>query len=110
MVAMVTGWITLPLAAVLINHEAAWQGRYGLPLGVGIPILAAWTIERRPAQGRWAPTRPAFTVVAATAAVAPMPAVFKNSRLSIRNLLTTKTGYVRQLATPQKNILHRLLP
>ena len=84
MVAMVTGWITLPLAAVLINHEAAWQGRYGLPLGVGIPILAAWTIERRPAQGRWAPTRPAFTVVAATAVATGL--VVAHQQLMSRNL------------------------
>jgi hypothetical protein len=47
---------TVALAAVLLpvvaqafgtnEYIAPWQGRYALPLSVGVPILAAWTVDQ----------------------------------------------------------------
>jgi len=47
LVTTVAGWGVLPLAALIANHEVYWQGRYGLPLGVGIPIMAGWMVDLR---------------------------------------------------------------
>lgn len=42
--------LLVPLALTLIGYASlglAWQGRYGLPLSVGMPLLAGWVLSRR---------------------------------------------------------------
>jgi hypothetical protein len=51
LVATGVGVLALPVAAEVVSGPTvgmAWQGRYGLPLAVGIPILSAWILLRRP--------------------------------------------------------------
>jgi hypothetical protein len=52
LVATAVGILALPVAAEVVSGPTvgmAWQGRYGLPTAVGIPILSAWILMRRPA-------------------------------------------------------------
>jgi hypothetical protein len=46
--------VVLPILAEVVSGPTvgmAWQGRYGLPLAVGLPITAAWILVRQPAPG-----------------------------------------------------------
>jgi hypothetical protein len=51
----------VPLVLTLATWSSVgpmWQGRYTLPLSVGIPLLAGWSLDRRARSGRvrtWAP-------------------------------------------------------
>jgi hypothetical protein len=50
LVATVVGVIGLPVASDALagaQYGTAWQGRYALPLAVGMPILAGWIIDTR---------------------------------------------------------------
>jgi hypothetical protein len=47
--------VVLPILAEVVSGPTvgmAWQGRYGLPLAVGLPITAAWILARQPAASR----------------------------------------------------------
>jgi hypothetical protein len=47
LLATLAGGVGLPIAAQTISaNGTAWQGRYGLPLLVGVPMLAGWIIDR----------------------------------------------------------------
>ena len=57
MVLVGLAWLLIPTAATIKSYAAlgyAWQGRYALPLAVGLPILAAMTLaaHRRSASRR----------------------------------------------------------
>jgi hypothetical protein len=57
--------LVVPLALTLIAYSSlglAWQGRYGLPLSVGMPLLIGWALSQR---GVGLPPRVAGTVLAA---------------------------------------------
>jgi hypothetical protein len=54
LLAVVAGWAVMPLAALVSQPEVSWQGRYGLPIGVGIPVLAGWMVDRHQPLRRWA--------------------------------------------------------
>lgn len=69
-VALVIGWAAMPLAAALLNPEVGWQGRYGLPIGLGIPIVAGWVVDRRAHRSAGARRTPARRMIPAAALVA----------------------------------------
>jgi hypothetical protein len=47
LLAALAGCLALPIAAQASSaNGTAWQGRYGLPLLVGVPMLAGWIIDR----------------------------------------------------------------
>jgi hypothetical protein len=52
LVVLVTGVVAFPVVARAWNPDVAYQGRYVLPLAVGVPILAGCTIDRRLATWR----------------------------------------------------------
>jgi Predicted membrane protein (DUF2142) len=46
---VVAATIALPIGALVATtdtHSVGWQGRYSLPVAIGVPILAGWTIGR----------------------------------------------------------------
>ncbi|NLD75571.1 MAG: DUF2142 domain-containing protein [Acidimicrobiales bacterium] len=43
---LVVAWAAMPVVGGAMSPEVGWQGRYGLPVGVGIPIVAGWAIDR----------------------------------------------------------------
>ena len=51
LLAVISGGLGMPIVATLSAPSTPWQGRYALPLLVGIPILSGWIIDRR-ADGR----------------------------------------------------------
>jgi hypothetical protein len=73
LVAIVLGVLALPVAAEVVSGPTvgmAWQGRYALPLAVGLPILSAWVLARRPAPAFLGRLAPASVVAAGVAVVA----------------------------------------
>ena len=47
--AKATAGLALPFASTVSSYDsvgAAWQGRYGLPLAMGIVLLAAYALDR----------------------------------------------------------------
>jgi hypothetical protein len=74
----------LPALAQLIGREGAgWQGRYVLPLAVGVPIMGAYAIER---SGRV--PRPVERIAVVVACVAAAAALFvAHQTLMTRNLV-----------------------
>ena len=58
-VALVALVVTVPAVLTVISFSSnglAWQGRYALPLSIGMPLLAGWTLDRRPVRmGRHVP-------------------------------------------------------
>ena len=66
----------VPMLLTTLSYDdigMAWQGRYSLPLTVGITMLAASQIDKRPTPGRWLLWLPAVAVgFAHTAAVRGM--------------------------------------
>jgi hypothetical protein len=52
----VAGILVLPLAAEVMSAQRigfAWQGRYTLPVAVGLPLLAGDTLEQRVTRWQW---------------------------------------------------------
>ncbi len=47
-VGVVLAALALPVVAQVLKPEVVWQGRYLLPVLVGVPILAGWEIDRSP--------------------------------------------------------------
>lgn len=60
------GSLTAPVLAAVANPGAIWLGRYSLPLIVGVPVVAGWTIDR---SGR-VPARVGAAVLAVVAVLA----------------------------------------
>jgi hypothetical protein len=53
LLALTAACVLVPLALTLVAYPSlglAWQGRYGLPLSVGMPILAGWVLSRQGAR------------------------------------------------------------
>jgi hypothetical protein len=44
--ALSAGVLVLPVAAQASSPEVNWQGRYTLPVLLGVPILAGWVVDR----------------------------------------------------------------
>ena len=84
MLGTIAGCLALPVLAKAANPtQQGWQGRYGLPLLVGIPILAGWIVDRaelRP--GRALRTLGVATIVGIAAAY-----VVANQQLMTRNVV-----------------------
>jgi hypothetical protein len=43
-------WVAVPLTLTLLSYASeafAWQGRYALPLAIGLPMLAGWSLSER---------------------------------------------------------------
>lgn len=43
-------WIAVPMALTIVSYSSealAWQGRYALPLAIGLPMLAGWSLSER---------------------------------------------------------------
>ncbi len=79
-----------PIAASVLEPAALWQGRYMLPLLVGIPLLAGLASDRarRPATGeRWLASA-VVTVIAGCQVAA-------HQHLMVRNLLGLPAGLLR---------------
>ena len=67
LLALIVGTLALPLvltAATYAGRGVIWQGRYGLPLAVGVPIIAGIAL------GRWRPERWRLWVALGAAATA----------------------------------------
>ena len=62
---ILVGSLAAPVLAAPANPNAIWLGRYSLPLGIGVPLVAGWTIDR---SGR-VPPRVGAGVLAAVAVV-----------------------------------------
>ena len=48
---VVLGVVTIPAVLTAISFASnglAWQGRYALPLSIGMPLLAGWCLDRNP--------------------------------------------------------------
>lgn len=68
LLALLAGCLALPIVAQAGNaHGADWQGRYGLPVLVGVPLLSGWVIDRSRRLSRIAEQTLGTTVVAAIA-------------------------------------------
>lgn len=66
LVAVLAATVALPIAAQLpriATQGLVWQGRYGLPIAAGIPLIAVWLVD--PASERIAGLRRRVTVLAA---------------------------------------------
>lgn len=46
LVLLILGSLAMPVLAQAANPKVGWQGRYSLPLTVGIPIVAGWVVDR----------------------------------------------------------------
>lgn len=80
--ALIAGAALMPLGATLASPGTPWQGRYALPLFVGIPILATWIIDRTDR----IPARSARAVCAIVATACGAVLVVAHRRLMYRNL------------------------
>ena len=45
-IVLTAGALGFPIVSQLLSRGTGWQGRYGLPLAVGIPIVAGWAVDR----------------------------------------------------------------
>jgi hypothetical protein len=84
LVATLVGSVALPIVALASNQGGAgWQGRYGLPLLIGIPIVAGWTIDR----SRRLPRTAVAALGIALASGVAIGYVLAHQRLMTRNVL-----------------------
>lgn len=82
LLALVAGWVSMPVVAALLEPEVGWQGRYGLPLGVGLTILAGSILDaRRMPSGRIH----SWTLVS-TALLSGVALLVANQQIMSRNL------------------------
>lgn len=71
---VLAAWFAVPLALTFVSYSSqgyAWQGRYALPLAIGLPALAGLALERRGT----APARPLVATVLALVAIAHVSSV-----------------------------------
>ncbi|MBX3284952.1 MAG: DUF2142 domain-containing protein, partial [Actinobacteria bacterium] len=79
-----------PIVATVMTPEVQWQGRYGLPVLIGIPLLAGLAADRRAGVGavdRW--------VTSGLVAAVALGQVAAHQQLMVRNLLGLPAGLLR---------------
>jgi hypothetical protein len=89
--AAAAGFVALPIVSDLLTAQEKnflWLGRYGLPLGIGAPILAGWAADRSGRVPR-AVGQVAATVVCAGVALVHVSA---HERVMTRNLVGLPNG------------------
>ena len=74
-----------PVAATVLEPEVQWQGRYALPLLVGVPLLAGLGADRREPGWRWAGRE--RLVASGLLVVVAGCQVVAHQQLMVRNLL-----------------------
>ncbi len=52
LVLLMAGCVTVPIVAAVLKPDVAWQGRYALPVLIGIPLLAGMAADRSVPSGR----------------------------------------------------------
>jgi hypothetical protein len=82
LLAIVVAWLAVPFVADATRPEVAWQGRYTLPIGVGIPVVATWILGTR----RPVPARISRVVVVAVATLVAGVFLVAHQLLMGRNL------------------------
>lgn len=82
LVALAVGCVAGPIAIAVLNPDVAWQGRYALPVLIGIPLLAGVAADRSLPSG--ARERTLATVLVAVLAACQ---VAGHQQLMTRNLL-----------------------
>lgn len=94
---VLVGSLVAPVVAALANPDAMWLGRYSFPLVIGVPVVAAWTLDR---SGR-VPARVGAGVVAAVSLLAAAVHLVDYRGLFRRNLFdypdALSASYARQL-------------
>jgi hypothetical protein len=63
LVSLIAGCLLMPTVSESVSggvYGLGWQGRYTLPVAVGVPIVAGWLVDRR---GRWSSRAATWVVV-----------------------------------------------
>jgi hypothetical protein len=93
-IVVTAGALAFPVVSQLLSRGTGWQGRYGLPLAVGIPIVAGWVVDR---SGK-VPARAATAVTIALVSLTVVVQVVVHQRYMTRVVLGLPNGLFDSLS------------
>ena len=98
-IVLTAGALAFPIVSQLTSRGTGWQGRYGLPLAVGIPIVAGWAVDR---SGKL-PARVATAVAVVVVSLTVVVQVVAHQRYMTRVVLGLPNGLFDSLSSGRWN-------